>query len=179
MKEIETKILEFDEQALRNGLKAANAEYKGKFLLRRVVFFITDENSNQDEFVRVRTDGKKTTMTWKFRSGTKELSNTEEIETEVTDFDKTVEIISKIWHGKKPIYQENKVEKWNYKDVEIAILTWPLIPPYLEIEGRTEDAVRDTIKELNIKGEDIGNTNLVAIFNRYGHHGKDWGELRF
>ncbi len=33
MKEIETKILEFDEQALRNSLKAANAKYEGKFSL--------------------------------------------------------------------------------------------------------------------------------------------------
>lgn len=179
MKEIETKILEFDEQSLRDNLKSANAEYEGKFMQKRVVFFISDEKSNGDEFVRVRTDGKKTAITWKFRSRAKELNNTEEVEIEVSDFDKAVQIISKVWKGKTPIYQENEVEKWNYKGVEVAILTWPLIPPYIEVEGKTEDAVRNVIKELEIKGEDIGNTNLVAIFDRYGHHGKDWGDLRF
>ncbi len=144
-----------------------------------MVFVFAYANSDHDEFVRIRTDGQKATMTYKFRSRAKELSNTDEIETEVKDFDKTVEIISKILKDKKPIYQENKVEKWNYKGVEIAILTWPLIKPYLEIEGKTEDDVRNAIKELNIKGEQIGNTNLVAVFDKYGHRGKDYGDLRF
>lgn len=179
MKEIETKIVEFDEKSLRSNLKSANATYKGKFMQRRVVFFISDEKTNGDEFVRVRTDGKKTAITWKFRSKAKVLSNTEEIEIEASDFDKAVEIISKMWKGRKPIYQENKAERWDYNGVEVAILTWPLIPPYIEIEGKTEEAVRRAIKELKIKGEEMGNTNLITIFDRYGHHGKDWGDLRF
>ncbi len=179
MKEIETKILEFDEVTLRKRLKETDAKYMGKAFQKRVVFFVASKIPGKDEFIRVRTDGKKTTLTYKFRSGARDLSNTEEIEVETEDFDRTVAIISKIWKGSRPFYQENKVERWVYKNVEVAILTWPLIPPYLELEGKTERDVRNAIKELGIKGEEIGNTNLVRIFERYGHEGKDSGDLRF
>ena len=82
-----------------------------------------------------------------------------------------------MWKGRKPFYQENKVERWFYKNVEIAILTWPLIPPYLELEGKTEKSIRNAIKTLKIKGDEIGNTNLVEIFKEYGHKGKDAGDF--
>lgn len=179
MKEIETKILEFNDKELRNALKGVNAEYLGKVFQKRVVFFVKSEIPGQDEFVRVRTNGKTTTLTYKFRRKSESLDNTEEIEIEASDFGKTVSIVSKIWKGDKPFYQENIAERWAYKGVEIAILTWPLIPPYIELEGETEQDVRKVIKELRIKGEEIGNTNLVKIFERYGQTGKDSEDLRF
>ena len=97
MKEIEVKILDFDEKSLRENLKKAGAKYGGKVEQKRVVFDATRFMiTKESEFFRVRTDGKKTTLAWKHRdefSG--RIDNTEEIEVEVSDFDKTVDIISK------------------------------------------------------------------------------------
>lgn len=180
MKEIETKILEFNEASLRKTLDAMGAKYLGKSSMRRMVFFLMLETDEQDEILRVRTDGKRTTLTWKYRNNKeKKLDNTEEVEIEVYDFDKTVELMSKHCKGKKPCCQENKTEKWLYKNIEVAICTWPLIPKFLELEGKIEEAIKVAIKELEIKGEEIGNDNLAMIFERYGQKGKDSGELRF
>ena len=85
-------------------------------------------------------------MTWKYRSRLRALNNTEELETEISDFDKAVTIISKIRKRKRPIYQETKLEKWNYKGVEVAICTWPLVPPFLELESDSERKIRSAIK---------------------------------
>ena len=116
MKEIETKILEFDEVSLRKSLRRARARYRGKSFMRRVVFDAMPETTKEDEIIRVRTDGKKSTLTWKYRDNRRRrLDNTEEIEVEVDDFDTTVGIISKLWKGVKPYRQETKSEDWEYK----------------------------------------------------------------
>jgi adenylate cyclase, class 2 len=180
MKEIETKILDFDEDGLRKNLKLHGGKYIGKSLLKRVVFDLMPGTTEQDEIIRIRTDGKRTTLTWKVRDNRiKKLDNTEELEVEVDDFDKTVEIISKIWKGPDPYHQESKLEKWDYKNVEIAICTWPLVPPFLEIEGQNEEEINKVIDELKIGGTNIGNHSLAKIFERYGQNGKDAGDLRF
>jgi adenylate cyclase class 2 len=180
MKEIETKILEFDENALRESLGKAGAEYLGKRSLRRVVFDAMPGTTEQDEIIRVRTDGSRTTLTWKYRDNRKgSLDNTEEIEVDVSDFDKTVEIISKLWKGKPPYHQETMLETWRCMGVEIAICTWPLVPPFLEVEGESESDVRNAITELAITGKEIGNMGLAYVFERYGQKGKDAGDLKF
>ncbi len=180
MKEIETKIIDFDEKGLRASLKSMKAKPMGKAFYRRYVFDMHPNVTAQtyDEFVRLRTDGKRTTLTYKYRKG-KGLANTEEIELEIGDFDKAAKIIKKLWKVRKPYYQENKVEKWRYKDAEIEIVRWPLVKPYVEIEAPRARSVRAAIKELGIKGTVLGNTNLIEVFKRSGKYGKDVGDLRF
>lgn len=180
MKEIETKILEFDELELRQNLKKAGAIYKGKVLMKRVVFDVRPETTEEDEIIRVRSDGKKTTLTWKYRDNRiKKLDNTDEVEVEVNDFNKTVEIISKLWNGVRPYRQETLSEDWEYGGVEVSIRTWPLIPAFLEVEGPTEEKVRRAIKGIGIIGEDVGHASLAMIFKRYKQDGKDAGDLSF
>jgi adenylate cyclase, class 2 len=180
MKEIEIKIVDFNEPKLRAALKRSKAKYLGKSSLKRLVFDAMPETSEQDELIRIRTDGNRTTLTWKYRDNRgKNIDNTDEIEVEVSDFDKTAKIISKIWKGTRPYRQETKLEKWDYKGVEVAICTWPLVPQFIEVEGKTEKAVRSAVRELGIEGKDMGNSNLRKIFARYGQEGKDLGDLRF
>lgn len=180
MKEIEVKILDFDEKSLRENLRNSGAKYLGKTEQKRVVFDVLPATTKKDEIFRVRTYGKKATLTWKHRDNEKGgLDNTEELEVVVSDFDKTVEILSRLWNGVPPYHQETKSEEWDYKGVNIAIKTWPLVPSFLELEAKSEKQIRAAIKELNITGNEIGNVGLWAVFDRYGHHGKDAGNLSF
>ncbi|MDE1850474.1 MAG: hypothetical protein KGH54_01615 [Candidatus Micrarchaeota archaeon] len=179
MKEIETKIVGFDEKKLRATLRK-KAKYVAKRHFKRYVFDMVKKGNrgNYDEFVRVRTDGKVSTLTYKFREG-KGIDNTEELETHVGDFEKAARIMSKIglWSGSYK--QENIVEIWVYKGTEITIARWPLIPKFVEVEGKSVKAVRQAIKELGIDGREVGNLSYAKLFAMFGKGGRDQGNLKF
>ena len=164
MLEIETKILDFDEKKLRENLEQNGADFKGKYLFRRWIFDLT-KNKGEDEFVRLRTDGKRATLTYKFRKGAG-LDNTEEIETGIENFDDAAKLLSKIFN--EGYYQENKCEKWDFEGVEVSLNLWPKIPPVLELEGGSDQKLEKVIKELEIKGKNIGNVGWSELYKRYG-----------
>ncbi len=178
LKEIETKIMDVGIKKFRKSLRAKGAKFIEKVHYRRLVVPLDMRPNYIDEFIRIRTDGKRSTITYKYRKG-KGLSNTEEIETEIYDYDKAVEIFSKVNEGGPHWFQENYVEKWSYKDAQVDICTWPLIPQFVEIEAPTEKKVRSTIDSLGVEGEEFGNVSMVKVYNRYGLKGRDSGNLSF
>ena len=46
------------------------------------------------------------------------------------------------------LFRSNYRESWTYNGVAIEIDTWPKIPTYVEIEGETENAVKDVSSQL-------------------------------
>jgi len=106
------------------------------------------------DYIRVRDEGNLISMSAKThaREGGK-ISDQKEVEIEVSDFDKAVEIIKLV--GFEPDrYQETLRESWNYQGVEITIDTWPNLRPYTEIEASSETLVRETAEKLGLKWED-------------------------
>lgn len=175
MLEIETKIIDVDVRHARKMLLLNGALPLGKFFFRRYVFDLSNRN-DEDSFIRVRTDGKETTMTYKFRKG-EGLGNTREIETNVGDFDRAVAILSKLI--KRRYYHEDKRESYLYKNVVVDINTWPGIPPFIEVEGRSVRQVRTVISELDIGGKEVGNIGAVSLYKLYGKDLHKTGDLRF
>ncbi len=90
MIEIESKIDEIDVDEVKGALKKLWAKASKKKLFRRYVFNL-EEKAGEDRFIRLRTDGKKSTLTYKHRQGSG-FANTEEVETEVKDFDAVARI---------------------------------------------------------------------------------------
>jgi adenylate cyclase class IV len=77
------------------------------------------------------------------------LSDQKEIDVEVSDFGKTIEIL-KIAGIKFNRIQETLREEWEYKGVQITIDTWPGLETYSEIEATSEDEVKSIAQELNL-----------------------------
>jgi len=175
MLELETKIIDFDEDETREKLNSSSAKFQGVFLYKRWVFDLS-KSSNKDEFIRIRTDGKKSTLAYKFRKG-QNLSNTEELEVSIDDFETTARIISKLVND--GVYQENKTEKWAYGEVEITINKWPKIPPVIEVEGKSEKLIMNAIKELQIIGRDVGNLGWNDVYKIYGLDLNSFHVLKF
>lgn len=138
MLEIETKAIGIDVPSLRKSLRTRKAKFVGKFLLKRYVFNLSNKEG-EDNYVRIRTDGKKSTLTYKFRKGNG-LRNTTEIETGVEDFEKAAQIFSSFI--KERYYQENLRESCVYKGANVDINTWSRIPPYVEVEGSSEGGIQ-------------------------------------
>jgi len=50
--------------------------------------------------------------------------------------------------GEQSGYQENKRELWSLNSVEVCIDEWPFLEPFVEIEGKSEETVKEIAKEL-------------------------------
>ncbi len=174
--EFETKVLALDKAVILQKLKDLGATEEAEVLLKRYVFDMSEENV---EWIRLRTNGQKTTLTYKYkvRFNTK-IGETVEIETDVSDFDKTAEILKKIAF-KEIFYQENKSQTFRYQDVEFVIVDWPLLPTYLEIESSSEEKVKEGLKLLGLDGQDVGDKDIVEIFHDHGIDLHSYKELKF
>lgn len=172
MREFETKVLDIDVDSVRNTLAKLNAKEFPEVLLKRWVFIIAE-----NEWIRLRTDGSKTTLTFKKKIGSG-VSETEEIEATVSDFRETAAIFSRL-SFKESYYQENKRIVYTLDDSQFMIDTWPGIPSYLEVEANSEENVIKGLQMLHLSGLDVGNLSVKDVYVRYGknlHHSK---ELKF
>lgn len=172
--EFEVKVLDIDVDEIVSKLRELGAEETEEVLMRRYVF---DFNPEERRFIRLRDNGKKVTLTYKHRP-TYELGDTTEIETEVTDFDKTAQILSQLPID-RVFYQENK--RWIFKlgALEFSIDTWPLIPPHLEIESSSKEEVLEGLKLLGLTGKDVGNLSVAKVYKQHGMDIHSFKKLTF
>lgn len=173
--EYEGRILEINKDELIEKLENLGAKKEGDFFQKRYVY---DFNPiKKGKWIRLRTNGKQTTLTIK---SVEELtiSGTKEIEITVDDFDKTNMILNELGYNYRS-YQENKRTRYILNEVEIDIDSWPMIPTYVEVEGKNEDEVIKTIKLLGYSKEDICTLDVQSIYEYYNKNIDEYRELKF
>jgi adenylate cyclase class 2 len=150
-KEIEAKFVHANHDKLRAKLKELGAVCEHPLeLMRRVVYHRDDDTL--DAYFRVRDEGYRVTMTYKeFHSDL--IDGVSEVETVVGDFDSAVAILDKT-DLLRETYQETKRETWRLGDVEIMLDEWPWIDPFVEVEGPSEEAVRNVSEKLGFDWND-------------------------
>jgi adenylate cyclase class 2 len=172
--EFETKVLEIDVVAIAQRLLDLGAKKYPQVLMKRWVF---DIDPLRDEWLRLRDDGRKITLTYKCKSGFG-INQTEEVGVEVGDFQKTATILSKLdFKGK--YYQENRRTLFRLKDIEFTIDSWPKVPPYLEVESSSERKVKKGLSLLGLENKDAGNLTVKEVYSRYGLDLHSFAELKF
>ncbi len=144
--EYEVRFLEINKDDLLQKLHKLGAVEIGNWLQIRKTFDLINPQPNS--WFRLRTNGEKTTLTVKEINSAK-IDGTKEAEVIVNDFDEMDTILKKIGL-KERNYQENKRHQFKYKNTEIDIDTWPLIPTYLEIEGENEDIIKEVCADLEL-----------------------------
>lgn len=145
--EFEATFTNIDKDEIRNRLKKAGAVLeRPEFLQKRVTFNFPIGHENKNGWLRVRDEGDKITMIIKIIDGEK-IENQKEIGLTVDDFSEAVEMLETIGCRKKS-YQETKRELWTLDGVEIMMDEWPFLEPLVEIEGRSEEAVRNVSEKL-------------------------------
>ena len=103
-KERELTVLDIDLDDFIKRLEELGAEKQGEFLQRRYVFDVKPVNPKK--WIRLRTNGKKTTLTIKEIKDKNAIEGTEELEIVVDDLDKTKEILNHLGYESRN-YQEN------------------------------------------------------------------------
>lgn len=173
--EIEGKILDVNPPEIKARLKKLGAKRVDDYFFKRYVFDVVPAHKNK--WIRLRTDGKKTTLT------VKELiddstEGTREWEIEISSFDTAVLILKEM--GITPRgYQENRRCLYEYKGAEISIDEWPKIPPYIEIEAKTTNQIKKIALELGYDTDSVTGKNTEKIYSQYGIRLKDIENMKF
>ncbi|MDD2486901.1 MAG: class IV adenylate cyclase [Candidatus Gracilibacteria bacterium] len=172
--EYEVKVLDIDENDIIEKLEKIGAELIEDNLMKRWVFV---EDGKADEWIRLRENGDKITITYKKKSG-HGIDETEEIEVNVDDFEKTAEIFNKL-KFKERKYQENRRKFYRLGDIEFCIDSWPKIPTYLEVESYNEQKVLEGLSLLGLEGMDSGNMSVISVYEKYGIDLHSYDILKF
>lgn len=163
--EYEIRILEINKEETIKKLEELKAIKKGEFNQKRYVYDLKPAEENK--WIRLRTNGKITTLTYKdVTSNT--IDGTKELEFEVENFEKANEFLEKIGF-KNRNYQENRRIQYILNNVEIDIDSWPMIPTYMEIEGKTEKDIIKIQEILNIDESKITTLNCKDIYKQIYH----------
>lgn len=146
--EYEAKFLEIDVETTIGALRAAGAQQVlPKTMFTRLIF--ENEAVQGEQWLRLRDEGGKATLTLKQVTDATHINGTTEIEIEVDDLAKTAELLAAL--GLRQVrYQQNYREEWQLDGVIYDFDTWPELPTFLEIEGSSEKAVRDAVASLGL-----------------------------
>ena len=158
--EIEERVLEIDKDEIIKKLESLNAKKVGEWNQKRNVYDFKPKR--EDEWIRLRTNGEEVTLTYK-NVETNNIDGTKELEIVVSDFDDTDKMLNILGYEVRAC-QENKRIRYMLDDVEIDIDSWPLIPTYLEIEGKSIDDVKRIEELLEIDKEKITTLNCQSIY---------------
>ena len=155
-----------------------------RFLQKRVTLNLPDTGKHYrgHRWLRVRDDGKKITLALKSIEKNR-IDGQFETEIEVSSFDDTISLLENIGCERKS-FQESFREIWGYKDVEIVLDTWPLLPELVEIESHNPDSVKSVSEELGLNWEDGRFCTVSTLYSeKYGiteeYFNNEIDELRF
>lgn len=168
--EIEVKFLNVDFDDVRQRLSELGAVCEKPMRLMRRLVFDNDFMKEKNGWIRVRDEGDKVTLTYK-QTDSFDIDGTREIEAIVDSFDNTVVIFKQLGMNGGS-FQESKRESWRLGEVEIDLDEWPWLNPYVEIEGKDAEAVRELAGKLGFDMKDaVSGDVMVAYRAQYSHLG--------
>lgn len=163
--EYEIRVLEIDHDTIIKKLEELGAKKVFEALQERIVYDFTPVNPNS--WIRLRTNGIKTTLTIK-ELKSKTIDGTIETEIEVSSFKTTDELMNKLGY-KARTYQQNYRVQYNLNGVEIDLDRWPLIPEYMEIEGSSIEEVNKVLDMLDVDKNKVTELDVASIYEHYGY----------
>jgi adenylate cyclase class 2 len=173
--EFEAKVLGVEPAELAERILALGGVRGAERLMRRYVYDV--QAGDESRWIRLRDSGTAVTLTVK-EIAHDGIDGTTETEVMVGDFETTNELLRRIGFEAKS-YQENRRSSYELQGAELEIDWWPLIPPYLEIEGRSREHVIDVAGLLGIPESELTGENTTKVYARYGIDLSTIVDLRF
>ncbi|MEU6831214.1 hypothetical protein ABZ894_21390 [Nocardia beijingensis] len=173
--EHEAKILDIDPGAIEQHIIDKGGRKLGERFMRRYVYDIAPGDDSR--WIRLRDNGNGTTLAVKHITSDA-IDGTHEVEVSVDDFAAGNALLEMLGFTAKS-YQETKRISFVLDGAQLEIDTWPLIPPYLEIEAATKDDVVRIAGLLGYTEADLTGENTMKIYARHGIDLNTVRELRF
>lgn len=173
MEEFELKFLDIDVPTLEAKLHAIGATKIAEYFYRIALFDYPDWRLNEKHsWVRLRTDGTETTISYKERLGVKSEKGMsddgmKEIEFIVEEYDKAYTFFKSIGFLIKR-EEEKKRIRYVKESVVFDIDFWPEIPPCVEVEGISMDEVNVAARELGFDPTKGMICSAKQIYAKYG-----------
>ncbi len=185
MEEFEIKFLEIDVPLLEKKLLSIGAKKAGEYEYKRVLLDYPDWRLDKKHaWVRLRTDGTLTTLSYKERIGIKSRNadipddGMKEIEVEVEDYNKTFELFREMGFVIKR-EQGNRRVRYTKGTAVFDIDFWPQIPPYLEIEGNSLEEAYASAQELGFDPKKGLVCSAKQVYRKYGFEEDDYSSMTF
>ncbi|PKM91740.1 adenylyl cyclase [Candidatus Falkowbacteria bacterium HGW-Falkowbacteria-1] len=145
--EYEATFINVNKDEIRKKLKEIGASLiRPEFFQKRLSFDLPSGHEKKGAWLRVRDEGDKNTLTLKIIDGEK-IEDQKEILLNIDGFDEATEMLS-LMGCRQKAYQESKRELWLLDEVEVTIDEWPYLEPYVEVEGESEEVVRNVSHKL-------------------------------
>lgn len=173
--EHEAKVLDITPEDIERLILDRGGQKLGDKFMRRFVYDVVP--GDRSKWIRLRDTGTETTLTVK-EITSDEIDGTHEIEVEVDDFATTNALLAMLGYTPKS-YQENKRTSFMLDGAQLEIDTWPLIPPYLEIEAGSKDEVIRVAGLLDFREDQLTGENTLKVYARYGIDLTTINDLRF
>lgn len=122
----------------------------------------------------------KVTLTIKhvLRDNKSNIQQMEETEIKVNSFEETNELLEKLGFSYRS-YQEKKREKYILNEHEIDIDTWPILPSYVEFEGKDKEDIENILEILGCSFEDTVSCTVDEIYKKIDLDINNMKELKF
>lgn len=162
--ENEGRVLNINlEQALLR-LSKIDAKYQYSVFQKRYVYDF--HPVVKGKWIRLRSNGLISTLTIK-EILNNSVSGTKELEIEVSDFEKTNELLNQLGYMPRS-YQENFRIEFEGEDYKADIDYWPQLGSYLEIEADTSERVMQVFSLLGFERKDIIGDNVDLLYRKKG-----------
>lgn len=142
--------------------------------------FINKFHNNSKKWIRVRQTNDKTTIAVKHilaDNGTN-LQQMLETEIEVPSIKEANNLLEALGYSYKS-YQEKERITYVLDEYELDIDTWPGIPTYVEVEGKSEDDLNNILNKLGYSIKDTISCTADEVYRKYGKSMFDNRELKF
>jgi len=177
-KEFETRVLNIDREAIKKKLEALGAKLVKDVLMKRITFDYPDRRLDAERaFIRVRDNGTGVIeLAYKknARPTATGLTDTDEIEFEISDMEAARQFFLAIGLEMKQFIETKRLE-YHLGDLRFDIDEWPMLPPFVEVEGPSAERVMDGIRML---GFAQAQTYSGDAGNMYDDAGVDWKGMR-
>lgn len=173
--EFEAKVLDVDPDEMADAILRVGGRRVGDAVMRRYVYDV--QAGDQSRWIRLRDTGTSVTLTVK-EMAHDGIDGTTETEVVVGDFDTTNDLLGRIGFQPKS-YQENRRVSFELGGARLELDSWPLIPPYLEIEGDSREHVVEVGNLLGVSEDRLTGENTTKVYARYGIDLSGIRDLRF
>ncbi len=174
--EKEVKILEIDQQVVKQKLEALGAQVIFDGMMDATFYDYPDSAlEHKDQLLRLRKEGDETELVFKQKKYMDNYRDNQEISVKVEDYEKMKKIFETIGLHPTKVTRKHRIE-YKLDKVKIAIDTYHdhmrHIPTFMEIEGKEEAAIFKYAKTLGFSEKDFCRWSTKELAEHYSQQKK-------